>query len=323
MNRIKLSIITLLVISIVTIPIFLTPSSAQITEEQKQKAETLLLILDNNNKTLSSELIKLDNQNISLDVIQDTYHLGLTQSREAQNLLNQEMYNESCNIAILALQNYETVLKEIETAITTEPTQTEITANQIILMKANITRTYDFVLRLENLTNKIKIFGYNTNSVERELLKIKGLLKNATQDLRSLDIETAKENLITAKILLRNLNESLSRLKNLVNEANTLTYLKDSETRISTIKTEINLSPSLTPEIKEDAITALNNSETNLENAREFIETNNVDDAIPELEEAKKWEEESKRIVASVNETAILDANENKINTQIETPTSK
>lgn len=323
MNRIKLSIITLLVISIVTIPIFLTPSSAQVTEEQKQKAETLLSILDSNNKTLSSELIKLDNQNISLGAVEDTYQLGLIQSREAQNLLNQEMYNESCNIAILALQNYQTVLKEIGTALTIEPTQTEVIANQIILIKANITRTYDYVLRLENLTNKIKIFGYNTYSVERELFKIKGLLKNATQNLRSLDIENAKENLITAKILLRNLNESLSRLKNLVNEANTLSYLEESETRISATKTEINLSPSLTPEIKEDAITALNNSETNLKNARELIETNKVDDAIIELEEAKKWEEESKRIVASVNETAILDVNENQINTQNETFTSK
>ena len=76
------------------------------------------------------------------------------------------------------------------------------------------------------------------------------------------------------------LNLECKQLQNLVNEANTLTYIKDSETRISAIKTEINLSPSLTPEIKEDAITALNNSETNLENARDLIETNMVDDAI-------------------------------------------
>jgi hypothetical protein len=188
-------------------------------------------------------------------------------------------------------------------------------------MKANITRTYDFVLRLENLTNKIKIFGYDTDLIERELIKIKELLKIATQDLRSLDIQAARENLITAKILLRNLNESISRLKNLVNEANTLTYLENSETRILAIKTEINLSPSLTPEIKEDAILALDNSETNLENARELIEINKVDDAVQQLEEAKKWEEESKRIVASVNETEIVDSNENIINTKIETTT--
>ena len=321
MNRIKLSIITLIVVFLVTIPIFLTPSSAQIAEQQKQKAETLLSILETNNKTISSELIKLDDQNISLGIMEDTFQLGLIQLREAQNLFNLEMYNESCNVAILALQNYETVLKEIENALSTEPTPTEIFANQIILIKANITRTYDFVLRLENLTNKIKIFGYKTDSIDRELLKIKGILKNATQNLRSLDIETAKENLITAKILLQNLNESISRLKNLVNEANTLTYLEDSETRISEIKTDINLSPSLTPEIKEEAITALNNSETNLENARELIEVKQVDDAIQKLEEAKKWEEESKRIIASVNETAIIDTNENKIDTQSETAT--
>ena len=38
----------------------------------------------------------------------------------------------------------------------------------------------------------------------------------------------------------------------------------------------------LTTEVKEEAITALNNSEINLANARDSIENNNVDEAIKE-----------------------------------------
>ena len=93
-----------------------------------------------------------------------------------------------------------------------------------------------------------------------------------------------------------------SRLTNLVNEANTKNYLDNAETRISSIKTNIT-SSLLTPQIKEDAITALNNSELNLANARDTIEKNNIEEAIQELEEAKKWEEESKRITSLVDET--------------------
>ena len=54
---------------------------------------------------------------------------------------------------------------------------------------------------------------------------------------------------------------------------------------------------------KTRAITALNNSESNLENARDLIEENKVDDAISKLEEAKRWEDESQKYLPALTAT--------------------
>jgi hypothetical protein len=304
LNLKKVAIIVLLTLVLsITVTIF-NPALALTNDNQKQKAESLLNILSNNNITIVEAFSRLDAHNIVVPQTAETaYTEALAHAEEAASLMNQEKYDEASGEAVKAMQKFEETLRILESTSPAEPTETEATAEEIIGLKTNITRTIEYTERLENLTTKAATSGYNTTAIENRLSEIKRHLENATRQLSAMNLEGAAEELCTAKTLLRNLKESLEGLTNRVKASNTEKYLEAAEIRVSATKENITASANLTTEAKEDAITALNNSEKNLENARDLIENDNVDDAIEELEEAKKWEEESNRAAASVAAT--------------------
>ena len=176
-------------------------------------------------------------------------------------------------------------------------------AEEAISLKANITRTIEHVERLEHLTTTAASAGYNTTAIEKLLEEAKQHLENATRELRAMNLEKAIEEFSIAQGLLDELKGYMNNLTNLVTESNTEQYLQEAKKRVSAAKANITQSVTLTPKAKEDAITALNNSEISLANARDQIEENNVDEAIEELEDAKKWEEESDRTISAVAAT--------------------
>jgi len=304
LNPKKAAIIIVLTLVLSMTFTVLNPTSALTNDNQKQKAETLLKILDNDNTSIIETFSKLDAQNITVPkTAETTYNEGLEHAKEAVSLMNEENFSEASIEAVKAMQKFEDTLKILEAASPVEPTETEVTAEDAISLKANITRAIEHVERLENLTAKAATAGYNTLAIEKRLSEVKQRLENATRELCTLNLEGAAEELRIAKTLLDELNEAFDRLTNLVKASNTEKYLEEAEIRVSATKANITISAALTPEAKEDAITALNNSETNLANARDSIENNNVDEAIEELEEAKKWEEESNRAISAVAAT--------------------
>jgi hypothetical protein len=303
LNLKKAAIITLLTLVLSMTFTILNPTLALTNDDQKQKAETLLNILDNDNKSIIEAFSKLDAQNITVPNAETKYNEGLEHAEEAFRLMNEENFSEASIEAVEAMQKFEDTLRILEDASPVEPTETEVTAEEAISLKANITRAIEYAERLENLTAKAATAGYNTSAIEKTLLEVKQHLENATRKLYTLNLDGAAEELCIAKTLLDELKEPFARLTNLVKASNTEKYLEAAEIRVAATKANITASVALTPEIKEDAITALNNSETNLANARDSIENNNVDKAIEELEEAKKWEEESNRAIVSVAAT--------------------
>lgn len=323
LNLKKVAIITILTLVLSMTFTVLNPTLALTNEDQKQKAETLLKILDNDNISIIEAFSKLDAQNITVPNAETTYNEGLAHAEEAFRLMNEENFSEASIEAVEAMQKFEETLRILEDASPVEPTETEVTAEEAISLKANITRTIEHVERLENLTAKAATAEYDTTAIEKRLSEIKQHLENAARELSALNLDGAAEERLIAKTLLDELREPFARLTNLVTASNTEKYLEAAEIRVSATKTNITSSAALTPEIKEDAITALNNSEKNLANARDFIENNDVDEAIEELEEAKKWEEESNRAIASVAATPTSVAPTTESFTRAETTVSK
>jgi len=323
LNLKKVAIITILTLVLSMTFTVLNPTLALTNEDQKQKAETLIKILDNDNISIIEAFSKLDAQNITVPNAETTYNEGLAHAEEAFRLMNEENFSEASIEAVEAMQKFEETLRILEDASPVEPTETEVTAEEAISLKANITRTIEHVERLENLTAKAATAEYDTTAIEKRLSEIKQHLENAARELSALNLDGAAEERLIAKTLLDELREPFARLTNLVTASNTEKYLEAAEIRVSATKTNITSSAALTPEIKEDAITALNNSEKNLANARDFIENNDVDEAIEELEEAKKWEEESNRAIASVAATPTSVAPTTESFTRAETTVSK
>lgn len=302
MNTKKLAITILLALILSTTVGILNQTYAQTTDPQKQKAETLTAILEDTNTKIVSAFNKLDEKNITAPEAQTAYNQGLAQANEATSLVTQEKYSEACNKAVEAMQNFEETLLLLEAALPFDATPITV-AEAAIILRANITRRVEYVERLEKMADKAATAGYNTLVVEKQLEEIKQHLGNATRKLRALNLEGATEELCTAESLLDDLVEYVARLTNLVTESNTERYLQEAEVRVAIAKVNITLSATLTPETKEDALTALNNSEISLANARDLIDNSKVDDAIEELEEAKRWEEESDNTVSAVSVT--------------------
>jgi hypothetical protein len=304
LNLKKVAIIVLLTLVLSMTFMVLNPTLALTNNNQKQKAELLLKFLDNGNMSIVDAFSRLDAQNIPVPQTAETaYTEGLAHAEEAVRLMNQDNYDEASDEAVKAMQKFEETLKILEDASPVEPTETEVTAEEAISLKANITRTIAHVERLENLTVQAGTKGYDTTAIEKKLLEVREHLENATRELSAMNLDGAAEELVIAKTLVDELKDPFDRLTDLVKASNSEKYLEAAEIRVASTKANITTSAALTPEAKEDAIAALNNSEKNLANARDSIENNNVDDAIEELEEAKKWEEESNRAAASLAAT--------------------
>ena len=311
LNQKTLGITSLLILILSITFTFLSPTLALTNSIQRQKVETLIEILDNDNKGILFFLNNFDANNIAVPQIAKIAHNeGLIYAQEAINLMSEEKYVEAGVKAIEAMQKFEETLRLLQN-ITVDQTQSEVYAEEAIHLKANLTRTMDLIERLENLTTKAETIGYDTIKIENRFAEIKKHLDNAFRELASRNLEHATEELSIAKTLLNELKDSIVRLTNLVTNSNSETYLKEAEIRVSTIKANITLSATLTTEVKEEAIVALQNSEVSLANARDLIEENNVDDAIEELREAKKWEESSRKITeVATTQTSVVQTND-------------
>jgi hypothetical protein len=304
LNKKKTAIIVLLALVLSITFLVLSPTLALSSSSQQQKAETLLLILGNNNTTIVEAFSNLDAKNITVPETAETvYNEGLVHAEEAFRLMSEENYNEASIEAVEAMQKFGETLKILDSASPVEPTETEVAAEDVIRLKANIIRALEYAERLENLTVRAKAKGYNTTAVERKLSDVKQHLQNATMELRALNLDGATEELSNAKALLVELNALYDRLTSMVKTSNIEKYLDAAEERVSETKANITQSTNLTATAKEDAIDALNNSEASLANARDAIESNNVDGALADIEDAKKWEEESKRAITSATAT--------------------
>ena len=304
LNQNKVAVIVLLALVLSTTFLVLSPTLALISSSEQQKAETLLTILSNNNATIVEAFSNLDAQNITVPETAETaYNEGLVYAEEALRLMNEENYCSASTEAVAGMQKFGETLKLLDSISPVEPNETEVAIEDIISLKTNITRALEYVDRLENLTVRAKIKGYNTTEVEQKLSEVKRYLQNATRELSALNLDGATEQLSNAKALLLELKALYDRLTSLVKISNIETYLDVAEERVSEAKENITQSTSLTSEAKEDAIDALNNSETSLASARDAMKTNNVDDAIADIEAAKKWEEESKLAITSATAT--------------------
>jgi archaellum component FlaC len=315
LNPKKVATVMLLTLILAMVLVYLNPTLAQSNQEQKQKAETLINILDPVNASITEAKDRLASQKIPVPQAAETeYNEGVAHAEEAANLLNIEHYAAASAEAVEAMQKFKDTLLILQEASPTEPTETEATAEGVINLKANITRAYEYIERVENLTVKARTAGYNTTDIDDKILLVKEHLENATDELDALNLNGATQQLQDAKNVLEELKEFYIRLVNRVKLVNTRRYLEEIAKRVNETKTNIANTATLPTQNRTDALSALDNSESSLEKAGNSIEKGNVDDAIDELEEAKMWEDESRKylspsVSATPSQTSAVDKN--------------
>lgn len=318
LNPKKVATIMLLTLVLAMALVYLNPTLAQSNQEQKQKAETLLNILGTVNASVTEAKDRLTNQNIPVPQAAITsYNEGVAHAEEAANLMNTQHYAAASAEAVEAMQKFKDALLTLQDASPTEPTETEATAENVINLRANITRAYEYVERLENLTAKARTAGYNITAlatIDDKISLAKEHLENATDELDELNLDGATQQLQDTKIVLEELKNVYNRLVNSVKLANTRRYLEEIAVRITKTRDNVTNSAALSQQNKTNALSALDNSESSLEDAQNFIDENMVDDAIKELEEAKKWEDESRNYLppslAATDQNSAVDKNQ-------------
>jgi hypothetical protein len=295
----KVGIVILLVFILSLTFVILNPTLALTSEEQRVKAETLLNMLDTVKVNVVKAFSRFNIQNIPVPPNAEVkYSEGIAHTEEAVSLMGAENYSEASSEAVKAMQSFKETLIILQEASPFELTDTEITAENVINLGVNITRAYERVDRLENLTAKAKAAGYKTTEIDNILSAARKYLENATRKLDRLALAGASEELHSAVTLLDEAKEFLADLVNLVKIMNTQSYLEETAKRINETKVDVASLANLSTENKTNAITALNNSETSIENARELLEADKIDEAIGELEEAKSWEDESRKYLS-------------------------
>ena len=145
LNKKKVAVIVLLTLVLSMTFLVLSPTVALTISSQQQKAETLLTILGNNNATIVEAFSNLVAQNITVPETAETaYNEGLVHAEEALRLINEENYSEASSEAVEAMQKFGETLKLLDSVSPTEPTETEVAAEDVISLKANITRALEY-----------------------------------------------------------------------------------------------------------------------------------------------------------------------------------
>jgi hypothetical protein len=316
LNQKKVATIILLTLVLTLTFIFLNPTLAQTSQEQKQKTETLLNILTTVNASIAEETNRFTVQNIPVPQAAKTnFNEGATHAEEAANLMNMENYAEASVEAVEAMKKFKETLLILQEASPIEITETVETAVSVINMRATITRAYEYVERLENLTARARTAGYNnTTTIDNKLSIVKEHLENATEELDKLNLDSATEQLRGAKTILEELKMQYDTLVNRVKLANTRRYLEEITQKVDETKTNVTNSATLSTQNKTNALSALNNSQSSLEKAGDYIDEKRVDDAISELEDAKKWIDESSKylsisVATTPDQTDAMDKN--------------
>ena len=295
----KLAVTVLVALAFCSTLVVFNQTFAQTVDPQKQKAQTLLDFLAENKMTVLSVFSELEQKNLTPpEGAQTLFDEGLLLVAESETFLEQQNFEQASASAVLGMQKFEQSLVLLDSVLPSDSTPSTVEAARAL--KANITRVTSYVEKLEIMAQRASTAGYNTLGVEKRLDEISSYLQNATQKLLVLDFEGATNDLDAAESLLDVLLENISRLTNLVSESNVQRYLNQAQDRLAVARADISVSATLTAKEKEDALTALNNSEASLSNARDLIEDSNVDDAIEKLEEAKRWESESTAAISAV-----------------------
>jgi DNA repair exonuclease SbcCD ATPase subunit len=268
----------------------LASTSATVQEDTgtKDKTEDLFSLLQKANVTVVEILRQLEADGKTTPQASLTeYNQALILTDEAKSLIQAGNYSEAESKIIQALQKLKETLKIVYTTIPEQPTETESALERTAQLKSSINRYYEQLQRIENLTRFAAAVGYNTTALETKIQTAKTLLDKASSNIDKKHFEAASVNLADAKALIDNLVNALNNIAANLKIQRLQTYIAQTEVRLATIKeTAISLSNTA-------SLTALNYAETSLNNAKEYLEKQQINETLSELANSRASEEEA------------------------------
>ncbi len=285
----KCLVTLLLIVVTLSVPI-LASTSATIQDDtgEKDKTEDLFLLLQKANATVVEIFHRLeaDTKTIPQESLNE-YNQALALAEESRNLLQAGNYSEANSKIIQALQKFKEALRIVYTTIPEQPTETETNLERAARLQSSINRYSEQLQRIENLTRFAATVGYNTTAIDAKIQTIKSLLDSALSNVNQKRFEVALNNLTEAKTLIEGLVDALNNIATNLKIQRLQTYIAQTEVRLAAIKeTAISLS-------NIASLEAVTNAETSLNNAKEYLEKQQINETLTELANSRANEEEA------------------------------
>ncbi len=279
---------------------------AQGPESKHLTAEALILIMEDVDRRVLEAFEELEARGISLpDAAEKKYYAGLSLANSSASLLEDGNPGEASKKAVEALQSYKEALMIAQDALGDGPSWPTTVAERHLTLRDSISRAYEYSWRLENLTKLVKAEGFNTTMIETKIVEAKRILGDAVSKLKVGYFDQVVEDLVTVRALLLQSSEQLRRLAEERKIQKIEVFLGTTQERLTDLReTVVSLSSSLSPEIKNASLTALNEAEVDLQQAEIFLEKGMINETIDELSNAREKEEETINLLKSTGVVA-------------------
>jgi hypothetical protein len=298
-----LAILTLIVITLSAVALSSTTTATQGATDLKDKADSLFTLLEKANVTVTEVFRQLEAKDIILPQTSlEQRDQALLLADEAQSLIQAGNYSEAESKIIQALQKLKEALKIVYTTIPEQPTETELALERTAQLKSSINRYQEQLQQIENLTRYVATVGYNTTTLETNIQTVKTLLNKASSNIDQNRFEAASVNLADAQTLIDSLVNALNNIAANLKIQRLQTYIAQTEVRLTAIK-ETATSLSNTASLE-----AVNNAETSLNIAKEYLEKQQINETLTELANSRASEEEAvaylKPVASLLNSTS-------------------
>jgi tetratricopeptide (TPR) repeat protein len=283
-----LVILALIMVALSALVLASSSASIQQTTATSDKTQNLFSLFQKANSTVAEifRQFKTDGKTIPQASLNE-YDQALVLAEESKSLLQAGNYSQADSKIVQALQKLKEALRIVYTAIPEQPTETEISFERTVQLKSSINRYYEQLQRIENLTRFAAAVGYNTTALEAKIQTIKSLLDRASNNIDQKRFEAASDNLAEAKTFIDRLVDALNNIAANLKIQRLETYIAQTEVRLDEIReTAISLS-------NDASLIALNNAETSLDNAKEYLEKQRINETLSELANSKESEEEA------------------------------
>lgn len=274
--------------------------------DSSAKVKTLFSILKESNNTVIRLFNELEKTGFSIP--QEgliLYNQAITLANESQNLINSENYLEAEVKIIQSLNKFEETLARTYSIIT-DPNFQQLTSqekyNQI---QSSINRYNELINRFNNLTKLANQSGFNTTSIQGKIQDTISVLIKASSNLEQNRFDAALRNIAEAKRLSDQINNALKDFAESLKTVRVETYIEKTEIRLDLIKrTTISVASNYPSSTIDAAISAIESAETSLNNAKIYLENNQLSDTLIELANSKDSEEQAINYLKSEDSTS-------------------
>jgi hypothetical protein len=305
----KLLVITaLILVTVSALTLAANSAAVQQTTTASDKTQDLFSLLQESNSTVTEifRQFKAEGKTIPQASLNE-YDQALVLAEESKSLFQAGNYSEANSKIIQALQKLKEALRIVYTTTPEQPTETEVNVEKAVQLKSSINRYNEQLARIENLTRYAAAAGYNITALEDKIQTMRSLLATALANVDQRRFEAALANLAEVETLGKRLSSSLSNIASDLKIERIAAYINQTETRLAAIRAKAE-SVSNTA-----SLAALDNAEVSLDNAKEYLESQRINDTLSELANSKESEEQAvaylKPTASSVNSTLTSSTN--------------